>query len=533
MTMIPVSSQSPPSSAPLPRKQSILILIGLLCGVLLEAIDTNMLNSSMRTIVRELHGGIQMSPWVITAYLIALTVMTPIYGRLSDLYGRLPFYLVGMSLFMLGSICSGFAQNLTQLILFRVVQGLGAGAMMPIAITLAQTVFPPEQRGKVQGMIPMAFGVSAIFAPTLGGFVTDTLGWRWLFYLNLPFGLIAIGLLATFLPTSARTGMQGAKPKLDIFGMGTLVGFSVALMMGLAFLSEATMTLDSWQVLVSFALALALFIAFIIVEQTSAHPLISLQLFKNPTFALSVVAAFLLGGVVLWSAAVYVSIFMQSVLKISATRSGTLLTPMMLAIAVGSGVCGRLLGTRIREYKILALIAGGFVIVGTGLLSLANPESSITYITISMVLTGVGIGATFPLYGMVAANHVERRLIGLSFGLIAFARNLGASVSLACFGTLFARSLNRNILALLPPGLPESVKHRILLGFSMGGEGQTETFGEMMKQLPPSFAFSFQHGMKAALGDSLHQVFLGGFCVAIVAFLVALCLPKGRLELKG
>src|SRR4051812_37076147 len=245
------------------KRQSTLVMIGLLLGILLEALDGTIVGTAMPKIAADL-GGLSLLGWVVSAYLLTSTVTTPLYGKLSDLYGRMPFYLAGMTIFMVGSVASGLAGDMTWLIIFRGVQGLGAGAMMPIAIALAQTVFPPQDRGKLQGALSGAFGISSVVGPTLGGFITDNLDWRWVFYINIPFGILAALLLYTQLPAEARGRFgEGARQAVDFLGAATLTIFSTALLLGFIWGGDTTIGWSAVQTVAAFVVAAVGLVAFV------------------------------------------------------------------------------------------------------------------------------------------------------------------------------------------------------------------------------------------------------------------------------
>ncbi len=491
-----------PSDPSLSKKQSAFILTGILLGILLEALDTTVVNTALRTILTELGGQKTMLGWVVGAYLLMITVTTPIYGRLSDLYGRMPFYLGGMALFMLGSTLSGFSRTVPQLIGFRALQGLGAGAMMPLSIALIQTVFPKNKQGKIQGMMPLAFGVAIMFGPTLGGFITDHLGWRWLFFLNLPFGLLAIMLLYKYLPLHARQQSERPSTTLDSVSVVLLLLSSSSLVLGFLFVEILHLPWASWRTLLMFAGAILLTGLFVVRNQKQPTPLIPMALFRNFSFSLSIVGAFLTSGILLWNIAIYIPVFMQTVLKVSPTQSGLTITPMMVGMLVGSFTCGRLFGRAIKQPKILALISSVFVLTGMGFLTMLTLQSTKASVIVYTILTGVGIGMSMPLYGLLAANSVEKRNIGLSFGLLAFFRNFGGAFSTAFFGSIFGLALFQS---------------QKLHAASMIPQGFSGTADKTLEVL-----FTFQ---------AVHQVFLIGLGIAVLAFFINLCLPRKRIDL--
>src|SRR5690349_12436473 len=357
------------------KRQSTLVMIGLLLGVLLEALDSTIVGTAMPRVVADLGGFSQLS-WVFSAYLLTSTVSTPLYGKLSDMYGRMPFYLAGMILFMLGSIAGGLAQDMLQLIICRGVQGLGAGAMMPIAIALGQTVFPPAERGKIQGAISGAFGLAAVLGPTLGGLITDHLSWRWVFYINVPVGIAAAILLFANVPASGRrNATQRGAGGVDYLGAVTLTVFATALMLGFIWGGDATLGWTAGQTLGTFGVALLGLIGFLVAERRAADPIVPLPAFRNRTFTVSVLTSMLTGGAMLATLS-YLPIFVQGVLGSSATDSGAVTTPMMIALVIGSTIAGRTVGRRVQRYKGMALFAGAAMVAGTALMTTLDAGSS-------------------------------------------------------------------------------------------------------------------------------------------------------------
>lgn len=480
----------------LSTRQAALILTGLLLGILLEALDTTVVNTALRTILTDLGGKKTMLGWVVGAYLLMITVTTPIYGRLSDLYGRMPFYLGGMGLFMVGSILCGFSQTIQQLIVCRALQGLGAGAMMPLAIALVQTVFPKHQQGKIQGLVPLAFGVAIIFGPSIGGLITDHLGWRWLFFLNLPFGLAAISLLYLYLPTHVRQRTTTASSTLDPWSVLLLFVSSCSVVLGFLFVEILHLSWASLQTIGIFLGALFLGLLFVWRNRKQTLPLIPMKLFTERSFSLSVLASFLIAGVLLWNLALYIPMFMQTIFNISPTRSGVSTTPMMVGMLIGSFSCGRLFGRAVQRYKILAIASSMLVLVGMGLIATLGTQSSQASVVVYTVIAGMGIGASMPLYGLIAANSIDKKDIGLSFGLIAFFRNFGGAFSTAFFGSIFGSllfDLQQKQNALVKGGIPSDT---------------------------------------ALMSQGFHRVFLVGLYIAGLAFVVTLCLPNKKIDLR-
>src|SRR5712692_726036 len=304
-----------PLGATASRGRIIAILIGVILGMLLAALDQTVVGTALPRIVTEL-GGFNHYAWVVTAYLLASTVSIPIYGKLSDIYGRRTFFILGMVIFLVGSALAGTSQDMTQLIIYRAIQGLGAGAMMPIALAIIGDIFPPAERGKWQGLFVAVFGLSSIIGPTLGGWITDNWGWRWVFYVNMPVGTIAILTAGFVLPKALRR----VRHTIDYLGVITLVAGTVPLLLAFSW-AGTQYAWNSWQIIGLFIFSAVMLVTFFWLETRATEPIITPRLFKNSIFLVSVIAMFLLSAG-MFGAILYLPLFVQGVIGDSATNSG-------------------------------------------------------------------------------------------------------------------------------------------------------------------------------------------------------------------
>ncbi|MCL4520883.1 MAG: MFS transporter, partial [Firmicutes bacterium] len=322
-----------------PERQIVMILISVMLGMLLSAVDQTVVGTAMPRIIADLHG-LKEYAWVTTSYLLASTVMVPLYGKLSDIYGRKPFYLLGMSLFLLGSALSGTSQDMTQLILYRGIQGLGAGAMMPIVLAIIGDIFPPSERGKWQGLLMAVFGFASILGPWAGGAITDSWGWRWVFYVNMPFGALALIFCLIALPSVYRK----TEHVVDYWGAAILVIAAVPMLLGFSWAGNQY-PWGNWHVLGCFALSVVAWLGFFYWESKAPEPIIAPSLFKSSIFSISVATSFFV-SMGMFGAIMYIPLFMQAIVGDSAQRSGIMLTPMMLGFMVSS-----ILGGQIMSYR--------------------------------------------------------------------------------------------------------------------------------------------------------------------------------------
>lgn len=523
------------------KRQSTLVMLGLLLGILLEALDGTIVGTAMPKIAADL-GGLSLLGWVFSAYLLTSTVTTPLYGKLSDLYGRLPFYLAGMTLFMIGSIASGLSNDMTWLIIFRGVQGLGAGAMMPIAIALAQTVFPPQDRGKLQGALSGAFGIASVVGPTLGGFITDHLDWRWVFFINIPLGVLAAVLLYANLPAAARrTAPIDGKRAVDFLGALTLTVFSTALLLGFIWGGDKTIGWTAPQTLAGFLIAAVGLAGFLAAEQRAADPVVPLGAFRNRTFTVSILTGFLIGGA-MFAALSYLPLFVQGVLGASATDSGAVTTPMMIALVIGSGFAGRVVGQRIQQYKWLAVAAGVLMVLATALMTLLTADTAQWVVVVAMVIFGLGLGITFPLYTIAVSTTMERRYLGVAIGLLTFFRNLGGAMVVALLGSVLAGQLSSEVPAQIGARLPANVVARLPMNQLIDVGPRALANAEALAQLRRTFAVFDPTGalatnviaaLRSALANAIHTMFLAGLILAVLALLASLALKNDRLNLAA
>uniref|UniRef100_A0A7C2WEW8 DHA2 family efflux MFS transporter permease subunit n=2 Tax=Thermorudis TaxID=1649508 RepID=A0A7C2WEW8_9BACT len=449
-TEVPAASEPAIASlrASLSRERRWFVVAGVLLGMLLSSLDQTVVGTAMPRIIAELNG-LNHYSWVFTAYMLASTVSIPIYGKLSDLYGRRVFFAGGMVIFLIGSALCGQAQDMTQLILFRGLQGLGAGAMMPIAIAIVGDIFPPAERGKWQGLMMAVFGLSSIVGPWLGGWLTDHWGWRWVFYVNMPVGVLAIITAGLALPGRVRR----VQHRIDVLGATTLVAGTVPLLLGFSW-AGTEYPWTSWQVLSCFAVALVMLsLALFVVEPRAPEPIISPGLFRNRVFALSVLASFLLSAG-MFGAIMYIPLFLQAVVGISATNSGTLLMPMMLGFMTSSIAFGQILA-RTGRYKIPALAGIAIAVFGNLLLWQMPPTATAGMVIRNMVIVGLGLGGLMSLFTIVVQNAFPLSKLGEVTANLQFFRSIGGTIGVAILGTVMTNRFNHELTARLPAQLAE------------------------------------------------------------------------------
>lgn len=422
------------------------VVAGLLLGIFVAAIDNTIVATAMATIVADL-GGLDKFVWVTSAYMVAEMAGMPIFGKLSDMYGRKRFFIFGLIVFLTGSMLCGIAQNIVQLSLFRAIQGIGGGALVPIAFAIMFDLFPPEKRGKMGGFFGAVFGLSSIFGPLLGAYITDYFDWRWVFYINIPIGLLSFFFVTFFY----RESPVHAKQKIDWWGVVTLVPSIICLMFALE-LGGNQFEWSSKVIIGLFSAFAVLFLLFLYVETKAKEPIISYHMFRKRLFAASNLVGFFSGATYI-VATVYIPIFIQGVIGGSATNSGLVLLPMMLATTVSAQLGGFLANKM--SYRNVMIIFTSIFIIGMFLLSTITVHTSRLMITLYMIITGLGVGASFSVLGMAAIHHFQHKDRGAASSTNSFLRSLGMTIGVTVFG-IIQRNLFKHNLTDTFSGMPQA-----------------------------------------------------------------------------
>jgi EmrB/QacA subfamily drug resistance transporter len=416
------------------RTQVILATLGVAMALLLAALDQTVVGVAMPRIVSDLHG-LEFYAWVTTAYLITSTSLVPVAGKLGDMFGRKPFMLAGMIGFIAASALCGLSQNMLELVLFRGFQGVFGGVLFASTFAVMTDLFPPEQRARMTGVFGAIFGLSSVVGPSLGGLLTDGPGWRWVFYVNIPLGVVATILVATQLP---RVRSQARLRDIDFAGTALLLAGLTPLLISLSLLRD-----HSWlsvQVLGLLALAAVLLAAFFVTERRVEHPIVPFELFRLNVFAVPALIAFF-SAIGMFGAIVFVPLVYQGVLGVSASNAGQLLTPMQVAVVITATATGVLLA-RIPRYRYVGTAALAVMILGLVLLAQVGPHSSPWEVTRDIILIGAGLGVTFPLTLVVVQAGLPHQLVGVATSQITFWRSLGGTIGTAVLGAVLTNHLS-------------------------------------------------------------------------------------------
>jgi EmrB/QacA subfamily drug resistance transporter len=419
----------------LSTRRKALITLATLVGTFLAALDATVVGTAMPTVIGEL-GGLELYPWAFASYLLAATVTGPIFGKLSDTYGRKPVYLAGIFLFLLGSVLAGTSQSMGALILFRTLQGLGAGAVQPVAITIVGDIFELETRARVQGLFGAVWGISAVVGPAAGGFITDLISWRWVFYVNVPFGIVAAVLLAATLTESFERRERRPDYLGTVLLAGGLVAVLLALLGGDGGLSVATLAL--------FFGGLIVLSLFVVVERRAADPVVPLDLFSERIITVSSLGNVAMGGVLL-GVSVYVPLFVQGALGGTAITAGAAVASLSIGWPVGSFVGGRLL--LLTGYRATLLLGSALIALGSGLCVPMDGGTSLAYVVVAVVVIGLGLGFSSTSYLVSVQNAVPWRRRGVATSSVVFFRTVGGSLGVAMMGAFLNASLGERYRA--------------------------------------------------------------------------------------
>ena len=478
-------------------KRVIVITAGVMLSLFMAAVESTVVATAMPTIVGQL-GGLASYSWVFSAYMLASTTTVPLYGKLSDLYGRRPVFFVAMGLFLAGSMLSGLAQDMTQLILFRTLQGVGAGGLMPLAFIIIGDLFSFEQRARMQGLFSSVWGVASIVGPLLGGFLVDHASWRWVFYVNLLPGLLATLLVGVGWRDVKRAAGVSA-PAIDYAGAILLSASVVALLLSL-------FELGTPMSLILLALAIGLFVALLWVERHAADPVLPLALFRDRLFVVAT-AQGVLAGWAMFGSTNFVPLFGQAVLGVSATVAGSSLTPMMLSWTLASIIGGRLL---LRfGYRNIALVGMLFLTLGAFLMTRVSAATTVPMLMVNLGLMGTGMGFSIPAFMIAVQSSVARHQMGTATATLQFSRSIGGTLGVSVMGVILVSQMVARLSA-------------------AGIKASAASLGTMM-QADAHAATALDAARQSALAGAINSVFLMALIAAGLGLVITALTPRDRI----
>ncbi|WP_088884275.1 multidrug efflux MFS transporter MdtP [Bacillus spizizenii] len=508
-----------------------LLITGLIIAMFFSALDGTIVGTAMPKIVGDL-GGLSMMTWLTTAYLLTSTTIVPIAGKLADLLGRRIVYVSGLIIFMAASALCGMANNMTELIIFRGLQGIGGGIMMPMAMIVIGDLFTGKQRAKFQGVFGAIYGLASVIGPQIGGWIVDSLNWKWVFYINLPVGIIAVIFIARGLQGRQQTGPIN----FDIAGIFTMIVGVVSLLLALSF-GGKDYAWGSWQILGLFALALIGIVSFIIVESKAKEPILPMYLFKNRTFTfLNLIGFFMSIG--MFGAITFVPFFMQGIVGVSASESGTIMTPMMISMIITSIIGGQLVykvGIKPQLITGMIVMAGGFLLLTT-----LDLDTSKLVATSYMAIIGLGMGLVMPILTLALQESFSKEELGVVTSSSQFFRSIGGTFGITMLGAVMNARSGSLLTDKLVPYLDSLPAQASSFASQLKGMIDTNPQGllqslfspDAIKQIPAAFSSHIMPILKTSLMDSLHSVFYTGLIFIAVGAVFTLFLKPIKLSNK-
>jgi EmrB/QacA subfamily drug resistance transporter len=518
----------------LEHRKKVLIMIAIMSAMLFAALNQTIVGTALPKIISEI-GGMDYYSWVFTIFMLTSSVTAILVGKLSDMYGRKPFILLGIGVFMVGSFLNGLSASIIQLIIFRGIQGFGAGMIMSTAFTAVGDLFSPRERGKWQGLMSSVFGLASVFGPTLGGWIVDNADWHWVFWVFLPVGFIAFGMIYKMFPSQEPN--RGLK--VDYLGSIMLTLTIIPLLLAFTW-GGNDYEWVSLQIIGLLTTSVVALILFIITEKRASNPVLPLQLFKNKIFTLSNIIGFILGAG-MFGAIMYMPFFIQGVMGTSATKSGLVMMPMTLSMVFASTIGGQII-TKTGKYKFLALI--GLFVMSTGmiLLSFMDTDTTNARALLNIIIVGTGLGLSFPVFTLTVQNAVQHKFLGVATAATQLFRQIGGTIGVAIMGTVMNSSMTSKMTEKM-----SSVKDSPLLTdpetagvMKQLQDPQNIMNGGKLKELQSTLPQEFQgiyasilEGVRESLSYALTNVFFIGAMILLVGFVLTFFMKEIPLRMSN
>ncbi len=508
------------------KKRTVFIIIGAMVGILLASLDSNIVSTAMPKIVSNLNGT-ALYTWPVTAYLLAMTVSMPLVGKLSDIYGYKPIYLSGIIVFLIGSTLCGFSQSMMQFIIFRGVQGIGGAVLISNTMAIIGILFPPADRAKYGSFVTAASGISSLIGPFLGGLITDSLNWRWVFLINIPLGIIALFIIIFAFP-SYRDAKIGKK--IDFVGAAALIAALVPILLAFSWAGK-TYSWGSIQIIGMLVFSVLMLCVFGFIERKANDPIIPMSLFKNSIFNFSAIEMFLFNGVMM-ACIIFIPLFLQNVKGSTTSSSGAIITPMMISLIFGVAISGQIISKTCR-YKLLSIV--GFLVMGVGtvVLMLLNADSSNSLMVIAMIILGLGIGVAMAVFNVTAQNVFPNNQMGVVTSSIQFFRMMGQTIASSVLGTIFSTSLGNGIAGMDVSKLPNDIANHLKDGNVFMNSSALEN---LKSSIPSNLMSSFEAAVtqiKQILANSIHLIFVICAVMMLVSLIVVLFMKEVPMSKKS
>lgn len=512
----PVHRPAVTSAHPLvSRRRRRMITAGVMVGMILAAFEATVVSTAMPTVIATL-GGLSIYSWVFSAYLLTSTVTVPLWGKLSDVFGRRRFYLAGVAVFLIGSVLSGQAQSMPELILFRAIQGIGAGGLLPMSMTIIADLYTLKERARMQGLFSSVWGLSSVVGPLIGGLITDHFSWRWVFYVNLPVGIVAAGIIALAMQDHHE---HGRRAPIDYTGAAIMTVLITVLLATLTRGGKESAWL-SVPIMGAFFACAVLLAVFLAIERRAVEPILPLALFTNQMFRASCITGLLI-GIAMFGAISFIPLFVQGVIGTSATRAGSTLTPLMLGWVVFSIIGSRLL----LRIGVRSTVLIGMSVLMMGFFSLAWMDANTSHASVvqSMVLIGAGLGLSISPLLIAMQNAVPRRQLGIATSANQFFRSIGGAVGVALMGSVMSSVMQQRVIDLeqkVGSGIPVDQIRALV----------NHPDALISPVARASIPASVLRGMQEVLAAGLHKTFLVALIVVILAFVSAWFIPGGTAQ---